>query len=219
MPIRKIVTSVALMAVVAGCGSSATSAPGATSAPATAAPATAASSIATIATAAPSAPSTGGLVLPSFAGDPELAAKFPTQVDGKPVTNVTTARMLDFFVAFQAPQAEIDKVRAEMTAIGVNVDTLIIGLGQATVGTSTVQIQATRAPGMDASKLLPVAAQLSVNDPTDKITTETVGGKSVSVVRDEGGYASSWLYAHDDIIWQVATSSQDEAAAVFTALP
>ena len=110
-------------------------------------------------------------------------------------------------------------MRADMAAIGVNMDTLIVGFGQATVGTSMVQIEATRAPGVDANKLLPVAAKLSANDATDKVTTETVGGKSVSVVRDEGGYASSWLYAHDDIIWQVHTSSQDEAAAVFTALP
>lgn len=214
MPIRRIVTSVALMAVVAGCGSAATAAPGATGAPATAA-----ATDATIATAPPSVAATTGAVLPSFAGDPDLAAKFPKTVDGKPVTNVNTARMVDFFAAFQTPQAEIDKTRADMTAIGVNIDTLVIGLGQATVGTSTVQIQATRAPGMDASKLLPVAAQLSIENPTDKVTTETVGGKSVSVVRDEGGYASSWLYAKDDIIWQVQTSSQDEAAAVFTALP
>lgn len=215
MPTRRIVTSIALIAVVAGCGSSATSAPGATSAPASAAPTAAA-----VASAQPTAAATGGLVLPSFAGDPDLVAKFPKTVDGKPVTNVNTARMVDFFAAFQTPQAEIDKMRADMTAIGVNIDSLVAGFGQATVGTSTVQIQATRAPGMDASKLLPVAAQLSMNDPaTDKITTETVGGKSVSVVRDQGGYASSWLYAKDDVIWELNTSSQDEAAAVFSALP
>jgi hypothetical protein len=215
MPFRRIVTCVALMAIVAGCGSSATSAPGAATSPASAAPTAAA-----IASSQPSAAATGGLVLPSFAGDPDLAAKFPKEVAGKPVTNVTTARMVDFFTAFQTPQDQIDKTRADMTAIGVNLDSLIVGFGQATVGTSTVQIQATRAPGMDASKILPAAAQLSVNDPqTDKITTETVGGKSVSVVRDAGGYASSWLYAKDDIIWQLNTSSQDEAAAVFSALP
>ena len=217
MPIRRIVTCVALIAVVAGCGSSATSAPGAATSPA---PASAAPTAAAIATSQPSAAATDGLVLPSFAGDPDLAAKFPKEVAGKPVTNVTTARMVDFFVAFQTPQAQIDKTRADMTAIGVNLDTLIVGFGQATVGTSTVQIQATRAPGVDANKILPAAAQLSVNDPdTDKITTETVGGKSVSVVRNAGGYASSWLYAKDDVIWELNTSSQDEAAAVFTALP
>lgn len=220
MPIRRIVICVALMAVVTGCGSSATSAPGAATLPASAAPASAAPTAAAIASSQPSAAATGGLVLPSFAGDPDLAAKFPKEVAGKPVTNVTTARMLDFFVAFQTPQDQIDKMRADMTAIGVNMDTLVVGFGQATVASSTVQIQATRAPGMDGSKLLPVAAQLSMNDPaTDKVTTETVGGKSVSVVRDQGGYASSWLYAKDDVIWEINTSSQDEAAAVFSALP
>jgi hypothetical protein len=219
MPIRRIITCVALIALVAGCGSSATSAPGAATAPAASA-ASGAPTAAAIASTQPSAAATGGLVLPSFAGDPDLAAKFPKEVAGKPVTNVTTARMVDFFAAFQTPQDQIDKTRADMTAIGVNIDSLVVGFGQATVGTSTVQIQATRAPGVDASKLLPVAAQLSMNDPaTDKVTTETVGGKSVSVVRDQGGYASSWLYAKDDVIWELNTSSQDEATAVFSALP
>ena len=102
MPIRRIVTCVALMVVVAGCGSSATSAPGAATAPATAA--SAAPTTAAIATAEPSAAATGGSVPPSFAGDPDLAAKFPKEVAGKPVTNVTTARMVDFFAALQTPQ-------------------------------------------------------------------------------------------------------------------
>jgi hypothetical protein len=218
MPIRRIVTSVALMAVIAGCGSAATAAPGATSAPASAA--SAAPTTAAIATAQPSAAATGGPVASSLIGDPDLAAKFPKEIAGKPVTNITTGRMVDFFAALQTSQDQIDKMRADMTAIGVNLDTLIVGFGQATVGTSTVQIEATRAPGVDANKILPAAAQLSVNDPdTDKITTENVGGKSVSVVRDQGGYASSWLYAHDDIIWEINTSSQDEAVAVFSALP
>lgn len=215
MPIRRIVTSVALMAVLASCGSSATSAPGAATSPASAAPTGAA-----IASSQPSAAATGGSVPSSVIADPDLAGKFPKEIAGKPVTNVTTGRMVDFFVSLQTPQAQIDKLRADMTAIGVNLDTLIVGFGQATVGTETVQIEATRAPGVDANKILPAAAQLSVNDPdTDKITTENVGGKSVSVVRDAGGYASSWLYAHDDIIWEINTSSQDEATAVFSALP
>jgi hypothetical protein len=214
MPIRKIVSGLALLALVAGCGSSATSAPGAATTPATAAP-----SVATIATAQPSPGSTAGLVLPSFAGDPDLASKFPKEVAGKPVTNITTARMIDFMTAFQAPQSEIDKSRADMAAVGVNFDTLIVGLGRATVGTSTVQIQALRAPGVDATQLLPVAAKLSEGDTTDTVTTETVGGKSAAVVRNADGYASDWLYAHDDIIWQLHTSSKDEADAVFSALP
>jgi hypothetical protein len=214
MPIRRIVTCVALMAVVAGCGSSATSAPAAATGAASSAP-----TAATVATGQPSAAPTGAVALPSFAGDPDLAAKFPKEVAGKPVTNITTARFIDFMTAFQVPQAEVDKDRADFAAIGVNLDTLILGLGQATVGTSMVQIEATRAPGMDAVQLLPVAAKMSEESSTDKVTTETVGGKSASVVRDEGGYASLWLYARDDIIWQVHTSSKDVADAVFTALP
>ena len=98
MPIRRIVTSVALMAVLASCGSSATSAPGAATSPASAAPTGAA-----IASSQPSAAATAGSVPSSVIADPDLAGKFPKEIAGKPVTNVTTGRMVDFFVSLQTP--------------------------------------------------------------------------------------------------------------------
>jgi hypothetical protein len=34
-----------------------------------------------------------------------------------------------------------------------------------------------------------------------------------------GGFASTWMYASGDILWEVNTSDQKEAEAVFAALP
>jgi hypothetical protein len=60
---------------------------------------------------------------------------------------------------------------------------------------------------------------LSTSNAGDKLSAETSGGKSVSVVRDSGGTASDWLYANGDILWSVNTSDQKVADAVFAALP
>jgi len=164
---------------------------------------------------------------PSFAGDPELAAKFPKQVDGQPVTNVTTARFSDFFSAFDttpsaaaSTKAELDSLRTIFAGIGLNLDAMVFGSATATVSGSSVGIVALRVPGQDANKLVQNYAMIpSALKSGDVLSKETVGGKSVTVVRDVGGTASAWMYANGDILWQVESSNQDEAAAVFTALP
>jgi len=208
------------------CGSSAaTPGAGSTSGPG-------AGSVAPAGSAAPAgassvAPGTSQQPGPSFAGDPELAAKFPKQVDGQPVTNVTTARFIDFMSAFDttpsaaaSTKAEIDSVRTIFAGIGLNLDTMVFGSATATVSGSSVGIVALRVPGQDANKLIQNYAMIpSALKSGDVLSKETVGGKSVTVVRDVGGFASTWMYANGDILWEVDSTNQDEAAAVFTALP
>ena len=164
---------------------------------------------------------------PSFAGDPELAAKFPKQVDGQPVTNVTTVRFIDVMSAFDttpsaaaSTKAELDSLRTIFAGIGLNLDAMVFGSATATVSGSSVGILALRVPGQDANKLVQNYAMIpSALKSGDVLSKETVGVKSVTVVRDVGGTASTWMYANGDILWQVESSNQDEAAAVFTALP
>jgi hypothetical protein len=156
-----------------------------------------------------------------------LAAKFPAQVDGQPVTNITTARFIDFMSAFNTTPsaaastlAEIDSLRTIFAGIGLNLDSMVFGSATATVSGSSVQILALRVPGQDANKLVQNYAMIpSALSSGDTMSQVTVGGKSVTVVKSATGYASIWMYANGDILWQVNTSSQDEAAAVFTALP
>lgn len=164
---------------------------------------------------------------PSFAGDPELVAKFPKQVDGQPVSNVTTARFSDYMSAFNttpsaaaSTKAEIDSLRTILAGIGLNLDSMVFGSATATVSGSSVGILALRVPGQDANKLVQNYAMIpNALSSGDTMSKETVGGKNVTVVKSATGTASTWMYANGDILWEVTTSNQDEAAAVFTALP
>lgn len=152
------------------------------------------------------------------ATDPELASKFPKVVDGQPVTNVTTAKFIDFLTALGSPQTTIDSLKTAMAAIGIDLNSVIMGSATATVAGSPVGIQAFRVPGKDANLLIQNYALFATNNAGDVLTKETVGGKNATVVRSSTGYASEWMYAKGDTLWSVSTSSQKEAEAVFSAL-
>jgi len=171
-------------------------------------------------TAAPTSTTPGAsFPIPSFAGDPELAAKFPTQVAGQPVTTPQTARFIDFLGAFQTSAAEIDTIRQTLAAIGANLDTLTFGTATATVNGSSVSITALRTPGQDASRLIQNYGALSTDNATDVLTPETIGGKNATRITTSDGTLSGWMYATGDTLWQVNSTDQAEAAAVFSALP
>jgi hypothetical protein len=214
MPLRRIAVGITLVAMLTACSSApaGSTPPGGTSAPG--------ASATPPATAAPSAtaPGTSQTPFPSFAGDSDLAAKFPTQVAGQPLTNLTTLKFVDFVRAFSTA-AQIDTTRQTFAALGIDLDTVVFGSATATVNGSPVGIQAFRVPGQDAGKLIQNYALLSSNNEGDTLKQETSGGKSVSVVRSADGFASTWMYANGDILWLVSTSDQTEAAAVFSALP
>lgn len=213
---RLIAAAITLVVVLAGCSNAAP----AGSAPGAATPAAGASATPQAVTtpAASTATSQGPFVLPSFAGDPDLAAKFPKQVDGKPVGPVTTATLMEFLVALQSTPADLDTMRQAFATIGIDANTIVVGSANATVSGSTVGIFAIRVPGQDATKLIQNYSIFSAANQGDKLSAETAGGKNVTVVRDSAGYASTWMYATGDILWTVNTSDQKEAAAVFAAL-
>jgi hypothetical protein len=197
-----------LVLVIAGaCGSSAaTSTPGAGKSAASGAP------------SAASGVSATPFVMPSFAGDPVLAAKFPTTVAGSPVTNVTTARLVDFYRTFGTTAAQITTIGQALSTLGMDINTAVFGSATATVNGSSVGISAFRMPGQDANKLVDNYAVFSPLTAGQVLSKETVGGKSVTVVRDSSGYASTWLYASGDIVWSVDSSDVAEATAVFAAI-
>jgi hypothetical protein len=167
------------------------------------------------------AASQGPFVMPSFAGDPDLAGKFPKTVAGKPVPAAETARFIDFLRAFNTTQAEIDKISQSFNALGIDLNSVILGSAVATVNGSSVNIFAFRVPGQDAGKMIQGYAVLSAGNANagDKLSTETVGGKNVTVVRNSAGVASDWLYSNGDVLWSINSSDQADAEAVFAALP
>jgi hypothetical protein len=115
--------------------------------------------------------------------------------------------------------AEIEQTRQSLAGVGIDVNAVLYGTATANVDGSPVSFTAIRVPGQDASKIIPIYIALSASNQGDKVTQETSGGKSVSVVRSANGYASGWLYANGDILWAVDVSDEKKAAAVLSALP
>ena len=217
MSLRRTTSGFALLLMLSACGTAApagsttpTGTPASGASPS--APAATASAVASPPASAPA--SQGGLV-----GDPDLAAKFPTQVAGKPVSSVTTAKLVDFMTALSVTPDEVEQTRQSLAAVGIDMNTVLDGSATANVDGSPVSFTAIRVPGQDASKIIPIYIALSASNQGDKVTQETNGGKSVSVVRSATGYASGWLYANGDILWAVDTSDQTKAGAVLSALP
>ena len=197
-----------VLVIVGACGSSAaTSTPGAGKSAAGGAP------------SASSGVPGSQLPIQSFAGDPVLAAKFPTTVAGSPVTNVTTVKLVDAYRRFGTTAAQITTIGQALSTIGMDINTVVLGSAEATVNGSSVVISAYRIPGQDANKYIDNYAVFSPLTSGQVLSKETVGGKSVTVVRDSSGYASTWLYASGDIAWSVDSSDVAEATAVFAALP
>jgi hypothetical protein len=208
--LRTIVVGITLAAMLTACSSSpaGSTPPGATATPQATATATA------------TATAIGGsqLPLPSFGGDPELAAKFPTQVAGQPVTDLLTVVFIDFIRGFGTTEAQLSSTRQAFNALGIDLDKVVYGSADALVNGNPVSFQAFRVPGQDAAKLMKNYALLSSDNEGDTLESASSGGKSVSVIKS-AGVASTWMYASGDTLWSVNTSDPDEAAAVFAALP
>src|SRR5882672_3797722 len=149
MSFRTIATGISLLLMLAACGTAAPA--GTTSATGTLLPATSATPAAAATPSAVTSPpaSAAGATPPAFVGDPDLAAKFPKQVAGQPVTNVATSKLVDFFTAFSVPQAQVDSSRQALAGVGIDLNAVLLGDANATVDGSSVGIQAVRVPGMD----------------------------------------------------------------------
>ncbi|MDQ2964986.1 MAG: hypothetical protein M3R57_03985 [Chloroflexota bacterium] len=222
MSLRTLASGFAMLVLLAGCSSAApagSSSPAVASTPAASETPAAVSTPVPVATPEATAPETTQGPVPSFADDPELAARFPTQVAGQPVANVMTGKFIDFLRALGSSQADIDKLSQQMASLGIDLNTVSLGSANATVNGSLVGILALRFPGHDANQLVENYATFSDMTPGDTLSQETVGGKNVTVVRSSGGFASTWLYANGDVMWSTNTSNQEEAAAIFAALP
>lgn len=222
MHLRRIAAGITLVVMLAACSSAApagSTPPAGTPAPTASAMAPAVTTPPAVTTAPATAPGTSQQPGPTFAGDPELEARFPSQVGGQPVTNVMTARLVDFLRALSTSQAEIDTMRRTFLTIGIDLDTVVMGSANATVSGSLVGILAFRVPGQDANTLIQNYLLFSSSNEGDTLSQETIGGKNVAVVRSAGGYASTWMYANGDTLWSVSTSDQKAAEAVFAALP
>ena len=182
-------------------------------------------------------PPLGSFEIPSFAipsfafpsfntnADPELAAKFPTQVGGQPVTDVQTVNFMEFFSAFGGgdayEQARIQAFVQLLASAGIDASKLSFGNAKTTVNGNDVQIQAFRTPGGSAATFISLWPQLAAIDQTSNTPptqgTANIGGKNVTTFTDSDGNVT-YVYPSGDTVWSVDTSDQAEAAAVFQAI-
>ena len=215
MRMRSIVALLTLVAMSAACVSTSPAVSTGPPAPSTAptAPSTPGP------TAAPTAPgSTDGAPLstPSFAPDPILEAAFPDQIDGQPVTDVTTAAFLAMMQSFDTPQEELDAFVAAMQSIGVNPTTISLGSAQATVGGDEVFFQALRVPGGSAAAVIDAITRANIDDPP-VLTAGTLGGRPVTLATDSSGDVD-YYYFNGEYAW-LLSMDEAQAAVVLAALP
>jgi len=215
LPIRSGIFVAAVLAVAA-CG-------GGTTTPTV--PAVNVPSIAIPSIAIPTLPS-GSFAIPSFEtnADPALAARFPTQVAGQPVTDVTTYRFMDLLNEWNSSQpAQLAMFTQAMSGIGVDPNTLTGGNGTATVDGSTVSISAIHTPGVDANRFIQIFPQLtqlfSPEDQPPTLGQTTIAGKNVATLTDASTGDVSYLYANGDVVWSVSSTDMNEVTQVLSALP
>jgi hypothetical protein len=219
MSVRRIAIALTAVAMLSACSSS----PAGTTLPA-ATPTTGAtaSPLIPIPTATlPTATTPGVTPGPTIAGDPVLAAMFPTQLGGQPVV-VNTGLLLDFMKAFGATEADIDPIRQVLTPIGITLDTITFGIATVKVNESQISWQALRLGSGEDPNLLVQYYQLLELAPSntgDTVKQESIGGKTVSVVRAADGSAVLWMYVNGQVFWSLATDDETIAALVFAALP
>jgi hypothetical protein len=185
----------------------------------------------------PSIPPLGSFAIPSFAfpsfntnADPDLAAKFPTQIGGQPVTDVTTVNFVEFMTAFAGDTPEDQtRLQAFMQLLdnnGINAATLSFGSGKATVNDESVRIQAFRTPGVPSTTFLTLWPQLAqignfssgeTPAPPPTVGSATIAGKTITTFTDEDGNVT-YVYPSGDIAWGVESSDQATLEAVFGAV-
>ena len=212
---RSIVALLTLAAMSAACVS--TSPPASTAPTAPSSAPTAPSTVGPT-TAPTSAGSTDGATfsIPSFMPDTILEAAFPDQIDGQPVTDVTTAAFLAMMQSFDTPQEELDAFVAAMQSIGVNPTTISLGSAQATVGGDEVFFQALRVPGGSAAAVIDQITRLNPDDPR-VLTAGTLGGRPVTVATDSGGDVD-YYYFNGEYAW-LLSMDEAQAAVVLADLP
>jgi len=156
--------------------------------------------------------------IPSFAPDTALEAAFPTEIDGEPVTGLTSASFLAALQGMGRDQEDITAFVSGMQGIGVDPAAVGFGGATATVNGEDVSIQGLRAPGGSAASVIDVFIALDPPDPAPTLTMETIGGKTVTVATLEDG-AEEFYYASGELAWFLPGADRSQAEIIFAALP
>jgi hypothetical protein len=159
---------------------------------------------------------------PTFANDPTLQAEFPQKVNGQAVVNAQTVSMVAF-VCYLAGQDSVDQLRDAFTVLGWNVATMSVGSFDTTIDADDVTINAVRAPGQDATKMISnfglFADIAGISVSGSGLTPSTVSGKSVQVTEADSDGTRSYFYVHGDTLFVIQDASDAQAQGILQALP
>jgi hypothetical protein len=196
-----------LLILTAACSSGASPTPSATPTP----------------TAAPTP--TGSSVLPSgfpiasfdLNGDPALAATLPGSVGG--YTLQTFSMRGDVFMG--SGTVSDPSFQKFLDSVGAKLSDVSVAVGSATAGTDVFTIVAFRVAGASASALQQeFLGAISTSGQVTGWTTQTIGGKSVSVASNTGSEGGNlYAYGTGDTLYYIVTTNASLAEQGLSQLP
>lgn len=158
-----------------------------------------------------------------MAGDPELEALFPDEIDGQPVKDVNSFRWLDYLCRYGTRGAADVAATAAVTA-GIPLSSLTYATGEATIAEQNIGIDAFRTPGVDANLLITQFQQFvlvlggTAAEQGGSMAQATIGGKN-AFVWTQPDKDATYLYVRGDVMFGMTNVTETQAAAVFGALP
>jgi len=159
---------------------------------------------------------------PSFQTDSTLRAEFPEKIGGQAIQNAQTVPMLAF-VCYLAGQDSADDLRQALTVLGWNIGGMSVGSFEAPIGEDTVTVNAVRAPGQDASKLISnfgIFADIAgISISASDLSQVTVSGKSAQATSPDADGTRSYFYVHGDTLFVIQDASDAQAATILQVLP
>jgi hypothetical protein len=159
----------------------------------------------------------GSFQIPSFAPDPAVEAGFPAQIDGQPLTDMESANFLAVLQSFSFDPELINRFVAAMQGLGINPATVGFGSATATVDDEPVSVQAVRFPGANAGAALDALVRIDEPDDPPTLTTQTIGGKTVTVATDSDGDVE-YYWVNGEWAWFLASATPEQAEVIFAGL-
>ena len=161
------------------------------------------------------APFAGGAQPPVTAEETALLDAMPEAVGGEPVQDPKVNQGMQTFCSGADDGNELVRVMAE--EFGFDLRTAILGRFGATVDGYSTLVEAIRAPGQDGNAFLPVFIVMGVAFHPTEATEASVGRQRRRVPR--GQRRRRYQYIAGDTIWLFNVKTEEQAAAIISALP
>ena len=159
---------------------------------------------------------------PSFPVDQTLLSKYPATIAGQPISDAQAIPFLAYLCEFLG-ETFVDQFGQSAAILGVDFTTASYGSFTATVGENSVDVNAIRFPGQDASaflgKLGALGSLAGLNIPSTGLSGANVGGKNVQVTAADTDGTRDYYYPSGDTLFSMTGETDATAGPVLQALP